>query len=305
MRVIASLPLLVLANFASGHGDHGHGGPADGEAMQDYARRHMASEHHIDTFDVRSFFKLHDLRGNGFLDNDDIEFMYGIRHVYARALSKDEEEQNRKGDIIVQEVLKIFDLNNDGKISPGELETVGLDKLPNFDNLGAEGHHYDVESEFFLHHEEKYHNTPETQTDESYIHPEDIEHFSHHEKIERVEAERLAQFQGISVEEVLKYQNKPDPGQDACRFSTECAFIRVGYDLLIDPIQPPKPKITRVTPPEKQEPSVKFKDAEAAAKNKDDWGAGNGGYVAPREPSDRLRKNLPYKYKFRRNWGDF
>jgi hypothetical protein len=43
-------------------------------------------------------------------------------------------------------VLKIFDLNNDGKISPEELETVGLDKLPNFDNLGAEGHHYDVES---------------------------------------------------------------------------------------------------------------------------------------------------------------
>ncbi len=62
---------------------------------------------------------------------------------------------------------------------------------------------------------EKYHSTPETQTDESYIHPEDIEHFSHHEKIERVEAERLAKFQGISVEDVLKYQNKPDPGQDA------------------------------------------------------------------------------------------
>jgi len=289
MRVIASLPLLVLANFASGHGDHGHGSPADGETMQDYAKRHMASEHHIDTFDVRSFFKLHDLRGNGFLDKEDIEFMYGIRHVYARALSKDEEEQNRKGEIIAQEVLKIFDLNNDGKISPEELETVGLEKLPNFDNLGAEGHHYDVESEFFLHHEEKYHSTPETQTDESYIHAEDIEHFSHHEKIEREEAERLAKFQGISVEDVLKYQNKPDPGQDAVQ----------------DPILPPKPKITRVTPPEKQDPSIKFKDAEAAAKNKDEWGAGNAGYVAPREPSDRLRKNLPYKYKFRRNWGDF
>jgi len=41
MRVIASLPLLVLANFASGHGDHGHGGPADGKTMQDYARRHV------------------------------------------------------------------------------------------------------------------------------------------------------------------------------------------------------------------------------------------------------------------------
>jgi hypothetical protein len=29
-------------------------------------------------------------------------------------------------------------------------------------------------AEFFLHHEEMYHNTPETQTDESYNHPEDM-----------------------------------------------------------------------------------------------------------------------------------
>lgn len=41
MRVFTSLPLLVLASFASAHGDHGHGSPADGETMQDYARRHV------------------------------------------------------------------------------------------------------------------------------------------------------------------------------------------------------------------------------------------------------------------------
>jgi hypothetical protein len=45
MRVIASLPLLALANLAFGHGDHGHGGPAKGEAMQDYARRHVRTLH--------------------------------------------------------------------------------------------------------------------------------------------------------------------------------------------------------------------------------------------------------------------
>ena len=48
-----------------------------------------------------------------------------------------------------------------------------------------------------------YHSTPETQTDESYNHPEDIEHFAQHEQIEREEAEREAKFQGISVEEAL------------------------------------------------------------------------------------------------------
>ena len=51
---------------------------------------------------------------------------------------------------------------------------------------------------------EKFHNTPETQTDDSYTHPEDIEHFAHHEEIERKEAEKEAKFQGMSVEEVIK-----------------------------------------------------------------------------------------------------
>lgn len=40
-----------------------------------------------------------------------------------------------------------------------------------------------------------------------------MEHFSQHEKIEREEAERLAKFQGISVEEVLKYQHLQDAAQ--------------------------------------------------------------------------------------------
>ncbi|KAG6879368.1 hypothetical protein C0992_003188 [Termitomyces sp. T32_za158] len=62
----------------------------------------------------------------------------------------------------------------------------------------------------------------------------------------------------------------------------------------VPPVQePPLPKVTRVTPPEKQEPNIRFKDAPAQAKRKGDWG--EGGYRAPTEPSDRLRRNLPYK----------
>ena len=53
-------------------------------------------------------------------------------------------------------------------------------------------------------HTEEFHSTPETQTDEAYNHPEDLEHFAHHEDIERQEAEREARFQGISVDEALK-----------------------------------------------------------------------------------------------------
>ena len=73
-------------------------------------------------------------------------------------------------------MLSLVDQNKDGRISLEEFKAVGLDGLPNFDELGAEGHHYDVESgayrfavspfflpctlnslsrfpEFFLHHE--------------------------------------------------------------------------------------------------------------------------------------------------------
>jgi hypothetical protein len=39
-----------------------------------------------------------------------------------------------------------MDKDGDGKITMGELQQIGLDGLPNFEDLGAEGHHYDVES---------------------------------------------------------------------------------------------------------------------------------------------------------------
>jgi Ca2+-binding EF-hand superfamily protein len=242
----------------------------------------MSSEHHIDSFDVGSFFQLHDLNRDGKWDKEEIEAIYGVHHVYSQKLSKDDEEHKDKADRVALGMLLMFDLNKDGVITLKELEQVGLDHMPNFDNIGAEGHHYDVESEFFLHHEEKYHNTPETQTDESYNHPEDLEHFSHHEGIEKEEMERLAKFQGISVEELAKYQARPAPANES-----------------------PKPKYTRVPPPEKQEPSIKFKEAEKEAKSAEEWGSGDAGYKVPREASERMRKNLPYKYKFRRNWGDF
>lgn len=43
-------------------------------------------------------------------------------------------------------VMKAMDRDKDGKISPKEFESVGTKGLPSFEGLGAEGHHYDVES---------------------------------------------------------------------------------------------------------------------------------------------------------------
>lgn len=123
---------------------------------------------------------------------------------------------------------------------------------------------------------EQFHSTPETQTDEAYNHPEDLEHFAQHEVIERQEAELEAKFQGISVEEVLKAQE----GDDSENTPVEDASI---------------PKVNRVIPPEKQDPSVRFKTAAEEGKEKGEWGSGPGGYKAPIAPGDRMRKNLPYK----------
>ncbi len=62
------------------------------------------------------------------------------------------------------------------------------------------------------------------------------------------------------------------------------------------PVQdPPKPKIQRTTPPEKQDPSVKYQDAKSAGQQKAEWGAGDDGYLPPSNPSDKMRKNMPYK----------
>ncbi|KAG7099901.1 hypothetical protein E1B28_001701 [Marasmius oreades] len=313
MKTLTSFTSLYLISLAFAHGGHESSGPDKGETIQQYARRHMAKEHHIDSFDLRSFFQLHDLNRDGFWDKEEIEAVYGVHHVYSQKKSKDDVEHQKKADQIVTEVLRVLDANKDGRVTAQEFEIVGLDGLPNFDHLGAEGHHYDVESEFFLHHEEEFHSTPETQTDESYNHPEDIEHFAQHEAIERKEVEREARFQGITVEEALEqHQEHPnEPIQDASQSDKDQIpehphAEQVEPDLgPQEPSTAPNPRVTRVTPPEKQDPAVRFRNAKAEAESKGDWGAGDAGYQRPIKAEDKMRRNLPYKYKFRRSWGDF
>ncbi|EPT03458.1 hypothetical protein FOMPIDRAFT_1022421 [Fomitopsis schrenkii] len=310
MQLIPGLAVFVFAHLAAAHGEHGHDGPASGETIQQYAERHMAKEHHIDSFDPPSFFQLHDLNRDGIWDREEIEAIYGVHHAYSQKKSKDEIEHQKKADNIVNTVLEKLDKNKDGKISLDEFLAVGLDGLPNFDDLGAEGHHYDMESEFFLHHEEEFHSTPETQTDDSYTHPEDLEHFAQHEKIEHEEAEREARFQGISVEDALK-QHEPHPEENKAQQPVQVPSGTDGETAAQDPalddpaLQPAKPgpvvpKFTR-SKQEDDDPAVRYQNAKANGQ----WGEGDHGYAAPKLPSDRLKKNVPYKYKFRRTWGDF
>ncbi|KAF8481004.1 hypothetical protein DFH94DRAFT_437957 [Russula ochroleuca] len=286
-----SCALLFYVALTRAHAGHSQE-PESGDAAQ-YAQRHMATEHHIESFDLPSFFQLHDLNRDGVWDSEEVEAIYGVHHVYSQKKSKDDEEHQQKAKLIVDTIFDAMDKDKDGKITLSEFEAAGLAALPSFENLGAEGHHYDVESEFFLHHEEQFHSTPETQEPSAYNHIEDLEHFSHHDAIEFQEAEREAVFQGISVEEALAQHAEPPPNEQP-----------PAEQAKVDDQEVPK-KFERQIPPEQQDPAVRFRRAKADSEAHGEWGSGDSGYKAPNTPSEKMRKNLPYKYKFRRNWGDF
>ena len=102
-------------------------------------------------------------RRDGVWDREEIEAIYGVHHVYSQKKSKvrfqsgywhpypsqalqDEIEHQKKADHVVETVLKLMDKSDDGKVTPEEFEAAGFKGLPSFDDIGAEGHHYDVES---------------------------------------------------------------------------------------------------------------------------------------------------------------
>jgi hypothetical protein len=161
---------------------------------ESYIQRHMRTEHHINAFNLGSAFALHDLDRNGVLDRSEIEAIYGVHHSESKKHSPTHEVHDEKADKIVGSVLRAMDTNNDGLITKKEFIDAGPNGLPTFPeyNIGSLGHH----------HEELYHNTPETQSDESYTHKEDLEHFAKHDKIEEEEERRERKAEGLpSIEE--------------------------------------------------------------------------------------------------------
>lgn len=171
---------------------------------ESYIQRHMRTEHHINAFNLGSAFALHDLDRNGVLDRSEIEAIYGVHHSESKKHSANHEVHDEKADKIVSAVLIAMDTNGDDLITKKEFIDAGPNGLPLFPefNIGSLGHHYDEESEFFVHHEELYHNTPETQTDDAYNHKEDLEHFAHHDKIEKEEEQRERKAEGLpSIED--------------------------------------------------------------------------------------------------------
>ena len=74
----------------------------------------MHSEHHIDGFDLESFFKLHDLDNNGVLDVPEIEAVYGLHH---HSVAKKVHDKDARAKEIVSKVLEALDTNHDGELN--------------------------------------------------------------------------------------------------------------------------------------------------------------------------------------------
>lgn len=74
----------------------------------------MHTEHHIDSFDLESFFKLHDLDMNGIWDEAEIQAVYGLHHhSVSKAIAHPDLVEGRT-QMVVNKVLQRLDTNKDG-----------------------------------------------------------------------------------------------------------------------------------------------------------------------------------------------
>lgn len=114
---------------------------------------------------------LHDLNSDGILSLSELDSLYGLKHPASRK-AIDDAAATAKRDFVLARVLEEFDSNGDGVISLEEFLVKGAESLPDFPQYEELGHHYSEETEYLMHHDEIYHSTPDTMTDESYNHPE-------------------------------------------------------------------------------------------------------------------------------------
>lgn len=75
-------------------------------------------------------------------------------------------------------------------------------------------------------------------------------------------------------------------------FACRCGYSRV-RDVVLAAADPatvtttaPRAGVTRITPPEKQDPAIKFKSAK---ENGAEWGDGPEGYKPPSKPAEKMR----------------
>ncbi|KAG5920107.1 hypothetical protein E4U42_006315 [Claviceps africana] len=183
--------VLALGGLAGAHGSHGQKPIISDDAT--WMQKHMAEEHHIDAFDTDSFFDLHDYDSDGSWQADEMMRTYGLMHPSNKDLSPDRKHE------LLQQLLRLLDADGDGVVSRAEFADL-MARGGTLPDLGTgPGHHGDDEYEYEIHHWEKYHD--ENTRLEDLTHPEDVEHFRHHEEMERLAEEQERRDRLTVVEE--------------------------------------------------------------------------------------------------------
>lgn len=75
--------------------------------------RQMHTEHHIDSFDLNSFFALHDLNTDGQWDEAEIQAVYGLHHHSVKGKMPPDHVDSR-ADVVVKKVLEKLDKDKNG-----------------------------------------------------------------------------------------------------------------------------------------------------------------------------------------------
>ncbi|KAF7560431.1 hypothetical protein G7046_g3709 [Stylonectria norvegica] len=187
---------VAFASIAVAHGDHSGSQkpikpikpevPADANWMT----KHMAEEHHMENWDMKAFFTLHDYNSDGRWQSEELLRTYGLMDESNKHMP-----QSRK-DEVLKTLMSLLDHDKDLSVSREEWMKFIADGKTLPDLGTGPGHHGDDEYEYEIHHWEKFHD--ENTKLEDLTHPEDIEHFKKHEEMEDAE-ERLAAMNKLAI----------------------------------------------------------------------------------------------------------
>ncbi|RUS20808.1 hypothetical protein BC937DRAFT_94345 [Endogone sp. FLAS-F59071] len=114
--LLFAILLFILAAPATarwfGKPDQSPQQPAEQHIPNDYEKDHMLKHHNIQVFDEISFFKLHDLDHDNYLDESELRSLYGFE--------RDVDPQASHIKAIIGRVLEDMDTDKDGRISMSE-----------------------------------------------------------------------------------------------------------------------------------------------------------------------------------------
>jgi hypothetical protein len=132
-------------------------------------------------------------------------------------------------------------------------------------------------------HEELYHNSEDTQTDESYTHPEDIKHFANHEKIEAEEEALALKAQGLPADpEIEKLRGASPDEVAAAALGQEPPAKQAVFDAA------ERARLARAAAAQSQ--ANKYRAAAAEASKRGPW---SEDFKRPRDKADKLRVGVP------------